>query len=324
VTSVALKERPVGIEHFRPVRQCWVCEGHQLERYYRCRMDFTEYADQDPELHAYTGGHVWLVRCRACGFGQPEELPTLPGFFDRMYDQHWAPDWVAGEFEGTYKDLIFARILSELGRRIPPKERRLLDVGAHAGRFLYLAQARGWRVEGIELNPRTAAFAAARTGAPIHRVNAAALALENRKYQAVVLTDVLEHIPEPTTLLRSLARLVEPGGMVAVKVPNGSAQWVKERWLARLTRHRMSLAENLVHVNQFTPASLRLALERAGFDDPAVRVAAPELPPASGPRAHAARALRLAVFATASCPGAVHTPLALHLQAFATKSASRS
>jgi hypothetical protein len=86
----------------------------------------------------------------------------------------------------------------------------------------------------------------------------------------------------------------------------------------------MSLAENLVHVNQFTPASLTRALERAGFDDPAVRVAAPELPPAAGARARAARALRVAVFAAASCPGAVHTPLALHLQAFATKSASRS
>ena len=37
-----------------------------------------------------------------------------------MYDQHWAPEWVESEFTGTYKDLIFQRILAELERRIPP------------------------------------------------------------------------------------------------------------------------------------------------------------------------------------------------------------
>ena len=282
-------------------------------------MDFSEYAEQDPELRKYTGEHVWLVRCASCGFGQPEALPTLPRFFDRMYDQHWSPAWVEGEFGATYKDLIFRGILEELAFRVPPARRRLLDVGAHAGRFMHLAQARGWTVEGIELNPRTAAYAEARTGAPVHRVNAHTLALEGCRYDAVVLTDVLEHIPEPRRLLAALAGLLDPGGIVAVKVPNGPAQWTKERWLARLTAHRVSLAENLVHVNQFTPGSLRLALERAGFARGRVRAAAPELPPVAGARGFADRALRLGLFAAASLPGALHTPLALHLQAFATK-----
>ena len=72
-----------------------------------------------------------------------------------------------------------------------------------------------------------------------------------------------------------------------MKVPNGSAQWTKERWLARLTSHRVSLAENLVHVNQFTPRSLGRALERAGSRGVAVRTAAPELPPVAGARGFA-------------------------------------
>jgi 2-polyprenyl-3-methyl-5-hydroxy-6-metoxy-1,4-benzoquinol methylase len=304
---------------FSPVARCWVCGGSTLIRYHRCRMDFSEYATQDPPLHAYTGEHVWLARCGACGFGQPEALPTLAHFFDRMYDQQWSEAWVEGEFAGTCKDLIFERILDELARRVPPARRHLLDVGAHAGRFMHLAQGRGWRVEGIELNPRTAAYAAARTGAPVHRVNAQTLALEGRTFGAVVLTDVLEHIPEPTRLLRALAPLVARGGVVAVKVPNGAAQWVKERWLARLTAHRVSLAENLVHVNQFTPGSLARALEASGFARLRIGTAAPELPPGGGVRGLAGRAVRRAMFAAALFPGAVRTPLALHLQAYATR-----
>jgi 2-polyprenyl-3-methyl-5-hydroxy-6-metoxy-1,4-benzoquinol methylase len=307
---------------FTPVTRCWVCDGAALDRYHSCRMDFGQYAEQDPGLHEYSGRHVWLARCRSCGFGQPEALPTLPGFFDRMYDQRWSEAWVEEEFASTYKDLIFDGILNELASRVPPGRRRLLDVGAHAGRFLHLAQERGWQVEGIELNPRTAAFAAARTGAPVHRVNAHALALAGHRYAAVVLTDVLEHIPEPVRLLSALSALLEPGGVVAVKVPNGAAQWTKERWLARLSRHRISLAENLVHVNQFTPRSLARALERAAFSRIDVRTAAPELPPAGSARGFLDRAVRRGLFGAASCPGALHTPLALHLQAYAVMGAA--
>ena len=127
---------------FTPVDRCWVCHGARRADYHRCRMDFSEYAEQDPELHGYTGEHVWLVHCRDCGFGQPEALPTLPNFFDRMYDQRWSEAWVEEEFAATYKDLIFHGILNELARRVPPARRRLLDVGAHAGRFMHLAQDR--------------------------------------------------------------------------------------------------------------------------------------------------------------------------------------
>ena len=217
-------------------------------------------------------------------------------------DQRWSEEWVEGEFLSTYKDLIFQGILKELAMRVPPGSRRLLDVGAHAGRFLHLAQGQGWQVEGIELNPRTAVYAAVRTGALVHRVNAHTLALAGHRYAAVVLTDVLEHIPEPVRLLSALSALLEPGGVVAVKVPNGAAQWTKERWLARLTSHRISLADNLVHVNQFNPRSLTRALERAGLSRVHVRTAAPELPPAANLRGFLDRAIRRGLLLRARCP----------------------
>ena len=92
---------------------------------------------------------------------------------------------------------------------------------------------------------------------------------------------------------------------------------IKERWLARFTRHRISLAENLVHVNQFTPRSLTRALEGAGFSRVHVGTAAPELPPTGSVRGFLDRAVRRGLYAAASLPGALRTPLALHLQAYA-------
>jgi 2-polyprenyl-3-methyl-5-hydroxy-6-metoxy-1,4-benzoquinol methylase len=305
---------------FAPIERCWVCGATTLVPFHLCGFDFHAYAAQDPELHAYSGRQIWLVRCAACGFGQPQQIPTLPRFFNRMYDQQWSDEWVANEFDGQYKDFIFRSILRELGKRVAPDARRLLDVGAHAGRFMHLAKQAGWQAEGIELNPRTAAYAARRTGAPVHQINAHALQADGRQYSAVTLTDVLEHIPDPLSLLRVLADLLEPGGCVAVKVPCGRSQYVKERVLS-MFGHKVSLAENLVHVNHFSPRSLRLALERAGFTKISVRAGAPELlPPGGGVfRRALSNAGRLAVYAAAAAPGAVYTPLALQLQAFATR-----
>ena len=221
---------------FEPVARCWVCDGAALQPllplphgFQRVRRTGSGSASSTPASmsgssdarRAGSGSRKRCPRCRISSIG----CTTSAG--RRRGSQQ--------EFAATYKDLIFDEILNELARRVPPARRRLLDVGAHAGRFMHLAQARGWTVEGIELNPRTAAYAAARTGAPVHRVNAHTLALDGHRYDAVVLTDVLEHIPEPGRLLAALAGLLDPGGVVAVKVPNGSAQWTKERWLARLT-----------------------------------------------------------------------------------------
>ena len=305
---------------FQPVTACWVCGGTALARFHECHFDFKLYAAQDPEIHEYDKTSVWLVKCAACGFAQPDALPTLPRFFDRMYDQRWSEDWVEREFEADYKDFIFRTILRELDRRAGSGARRLLDVGAHAGRFMHIAEQAGWEVEGIELNPRTAACAARRTGRPVHQVNAHTLVAGTRRYNAITLTDVLEHIPEPVTLLRTLAQLLEPGGSIAVKVPSGPGQWWKERALSSITSGRpISIADNLVHVNHFSPRALAMALERAGFTDVRVRAGAPELLPADGRPLHRAlsNGLRLGVYAAALLPGAVRTPLALNLQAYA-------
>jgi 2-polyprenyl-3-methyl-5-hydroxy-6-metoxy-1,4-benzoquinol methylase len=315
---MAVTATAIAAPQFEAIPACWVCGGTDLRRYHRCELDFRQYATQDPGLHAYTGCAVWFVQCGACGFGQPEALPTLPNFFDRMYDQQWSEAWIEEEFSGTYKDVIFDRILTGLDRHLVSSPRRLLDVGAHAGRFMHLAQLRGWQVEGIELNPRTAACAARRTGAPVHQVNAQSLALRGDRYDAIVVTDVLEHIPEPVRLLRVLRQLSAPAGILAIKVPNGSAQWVKERCLAKLTTHQVSLADNLVHVNQFTPKSLASAIEAAGFSRVRVAAAAPEFTSRPGVRGLVSRTARRAVFAAASIPGAVNTPIALHLQAWAS------
>jgi SAM-dependent methyltransferase len=244
-------------------------------------------------------------------------MPALPRYFERMYDQQWSDEWVAQEYESTYKDLIFTGILAELDRRVGAKSRTLLDVGSHAGRFLQLAAARGWRPEGTEINSRTAAYAAEKSGAVVHRVRAEEIGELGTRYDAVTLTDVLEHIPHPVGLLTTVRGILEQGGWIAVKVPCGPAQAIKESWRARLSSgYRATLADNLVHVSHFSPDALQRALDRAGFTAISIAPAAPECPPGR----HASEVLRRGLYSIVrALPDGVNTPLALHLQAFAQR-----
>lgn len=303
---------------FVDVDRCWVCEGTKRAPVHGASFDLSEYASQDPELAAYSGAWVSIVRCVRCGFAQPSQVPALPRYFDRMYDQRWSEDWIVREHHAGYKDLIFADILDALTARLAPGRRRLLDVGAHAGRFVTLARQRGWQAEGLELNPKTAAFANAASGAPVHQGNMHTFTLVDQAYDAITLTDVLEHVPEPRRILQKAHRLLAPGGWIAVKVPNAPAQRIKEGTRALVRRgYRPSLADNLVHVNHFSPASLRLVLERERYTNVAVYAGAPELADI-GAASSLDRLLRLVAFHSVRVlPGGIHTPLAFNLQAYA-------
>ena len=300
---------------FVAVPACWVCSGSAFDAVHEAVFDLSEYTRQDPELAEYTGARVTLQRCRACGFAQPAALPALPNYFDRMYDQRWADDWVRNEHDAPTKDRIFADILRGLRARAAAG-RTLLDVGAHAGRFLRFARQDGWDAEGLELNPKTAAYAAEASGAIVHRGNVHTFQ-PSHCYDAVTLTDVLEHVPEPIAALRRVRDLLCEGGWLAVKVPNGQAQRIKENLRHRLRpSYRATVADNLVHVNHFSASSLARALTAAGFRDVAVTAGMPELSGDHG-RLNADRAVRLSAYHVArALPGGAALPISFNLQAY--------
>lgn len=305
-----------------PSGACWVCHHSTLAPIHHPVFDLSIYHQQDPDLASYTGVSVTLVRCSRCGFAQPDSLPALDKFFDRMYDQRWSRDWVISEFDSPAKARIFEEILDELEVRAAGVSRRLIDVGAHVGQFIAMAKSRGWLAEGLELNPTTAAYARERTGATVHQQPLSTVARNGAVFDALTLIDVLEHMPSPVSVLRDAAAVLRPGGWIAVKVPCGRSQLLKEhvRTALGLSR-RVSVADNLVHVSHFSPKALRLALEQAGFDRITIGVGRPERSLAgSRARRVLADASRRALCRLARLlPAGVHTPLAFNLQAFACR-----
>jgi SAM-dependent methyltransferase len=79
------------------------------------------------------------------------------------------------------------------------------------------------------------------------------------RFDAAVLLDVLEHVPDPLPFLRALHARLRPGGRLLIMTPNLAS------WLARVSGARWVSLKVPEHVLYYTPQSLRRVLANAGF-----------------------------------------------------------
>jgi SAM-dependent methyltransferase len=138
-------------------------------------------------------------------------------------------------------------------------EGRLLDVGCSIGLFLDLARDRGWQGVGIELAPRALAMARGR-GLEVQDVPLGEAGFVSDSFDAVALLSVLEHTPDPRSMLGECRRVLRAGGAVYVVVPN------VESLACRVLREKARTFDGRNHLVYFSPSTLRDALEQEGFE----------------------------------------------------------
>lgn len=165
-----------------------------------------------------------IIECFECGFKHALPLPD-PDVLEREYRENYyseeKPNFIAhaGEDQAWF-ELAQNDRLEIFEKYLPADQRRLLDIGCGPGFFLATAKRRGWDVSGIEPSRQAAAHAQGLginvTEGLFNTDSAAALG----RFDAVNLTNVLEHIPDPIVILRNAIGLLDKGGVLCVGVPN--------------------------------------------------------------------------------------------------------
>jgi 2-polyprenyl-3-methyl-5-hydroxy-6-metoxy-1,4-benzoquinol methylase len=154
--------------------------------------------------------------------------------------------------------------------------RRLLDVGAADGLLGRHLTERGWKVTGIEADPAMAAAGAARCERMlVADLNRGVPALDGL-FDVIVCGDVLEHLADPTEVLRALVRALAPGGDVVVSVPNVAHLWMRLSLLAGRFDYAERGILDRTHLRFFTRRTLDALL--AAVDLRAVRRVATPVP----------------------------------------------
>jgi SAM-dependent methyltransferase len=186
------------------------------------------------------------VRCPACGAATTDPWPTGEELA-RAYGDWYRPP--SGRRFAVLGDTILRRTRGLLAGRVdaiaPPG--RVLDVGAGDGTLLDALAAAGREAVGLE---RASARPDVRDE-PLDAVEG--------EWAAVVFWHALEHLPAPGEAVGHAARLLAPGGVVVIAVPDAGSLQARafgDRWL------HLDPPRHLVHLT--TPALLA-GLARAGL-----------------------------------------------------------
>jgi len=161
--------------------------------------------------------------------------------------------------QGAGIDLMVAPLL-----RLPPESvRRCLEVGCSFGFALDFSRSVfGWEVLGVDPSPLAAAGAAA-LGLPVSRSYfSAGLDLGPEPFDLALCSELLEHLPEPCSLLAAIRERLSPEGLLVLSTPN-LAIVRKETEDGALGR---ALSPGL-HLMLYDRNALSLLLAKAGFSD---------------------------------------------------------
>jgi SAM-dependent methyltransferase len=249
-------------------RSSYACSVHESSTTTRgrCGLCGSEQLSELPVPKQTVGGPlgalrgVGLKKCRACGFElvdpRPSDLALAAFYGAQDYTAHEPVDDAAAR----RRALGQLAAIDEAGGKIEGGV--VLDVGCGGGQLLAAARGHGAKVCGVD--PAAHAHEACRRQGILVVPQLDDLGAE--RFDGIVMSHVLEHVPDVLATLAALHERLRSDGWLCLEVPNrGSLR-------ARLSlpavtklgadeRHRAFP----IHLSYFTPETLERALTSAGF-----------------------------------------------------------
>jgi SAM-dependent methyltransferase len=158
-------------------------------------------------------------RCEVCATVYLVDVPPdLARYYDSDY--HGFGDDGEPEWKGNALLMRSEAYRVELLRRHTAPG-RLIEIGAGAGGFASAAHNAGFEVTAIEMNARCCDYLSEQVGVRAICSDQPLQALSRLPAAgAIALWHVFEHLPDPARVLECLAEKLEPGGVLALGVPN--------------------------------------------------------------------------------------------------------
>lgn len=231
--------------------KCLVCSSRELSVLFSCTD------------HFLSGEEFPLVRCNECGFiftqNQPEENETAKYYRSEQYISH--SDTKKGVVNTLYRVARKFMLKRKAGliRKVTGKQKgKLLDIGCGTGHFAAEIRNSGWYAEGIEINEGARSFAERHFGLKVYEP-AEINTLKSSEYDCITLWHVLEHFSDIGSYMREIRRLLKPGGLCLIALPNCSsfdALHYGEYWAA------WDVPRHLWH---FTPSTFEKYCDKSTF-----------------------------------------------------------
>jgi SAM-dependent methyltransferase len=137
---------------------------------------------------------------------------------------------------------------------------RLLEIGCGSGTMLEYIGSLGWEVEGADVDS-SAVVNARKKGLKVSHGSIEELCYGENTFDAITISHVIEHVPDPVRLISECFRILKPGGTLSLVTPNTESFGLSvfsESWLS-LDPPR--------HLMLFNVKTIRQLARSAGFSD---------------------------------------------------------
>ena len=169
--------------------------------------------------------------CVACGtlVSQAHLAPEQVGVDDDVGDFYGREYWFSHQRERLGLPDIEDRARLDLPERclywlrtllaykLPPS--RTLELGSSHGAFVSLLRYAGFDAVGLEVSPWVVDYAQRTFRIPVLSGPIEQQQLPAQSFDAVILNDVLEHLPDPRATVRASVSLLKPDGVLLVQTP---------------------------------------------------------------------------------------------------------
>ncbi len=228
--------------------ECPICESPKAE-----------------SLYKYKGADV--VACHHCTMIYvPLPAPEFTSIYQETYFTNAGnqPGYLNYRSEFTSHLITFDKRLEE-SEKILGLKGRLLDIGCALGHLGEAARRRGWDVYVTDVADYAVIEARKQFGLNGFISAPDKLAVKPARFDLITMFDVIEHLSHPMDLLKDVHRALAPHGIVQITTPN--ARSLSARLMGR---HWYHLKPN-EHLLYFTPETMRLMLQRGGFEVVAIK-----------------------------------------------------
>jgi SAM-dependent methyltransferase len=207
-----------------------------------------------------------LVACADCGLVYRN--PTERAFeLESSYARDCPPREMLQALHDAQRESC--RTQADRLRELVPHGATVLEVGSYVGAFLFAAREAGLNAVGIDINPAVNRFTRS-LGFAVH--DGELPAVDTGLVDAIAIWNTFDQLADPRAVTIAARARLRPGGVVAIRVPNGGFY---RKWRRRLSgRTRAFATTALAHNNLltfpyrwgFTARSLGALLREAGLD----------------------------------------------------------
>jgi 2-polyprenyl-3-methyl-5-hydroxy-6-metoxy-1,4-benzoquinol methylase/GT2 family glycosyltransferase len=243
-----LRCRNKGTNMLQKMPKCKICEDNNGVRF-KFKIYNQSFREEGEDCYY----------CKQCDFMFIHPVPNIE-VLKAQYDYHGEVVYKKFRLRGDFSkeaELSHGKHLRIISNIKP--HGRLCEIGCATGGFLVAAKNWGFDVAGVEISEPMAKYGKDEVGLDIRAGTIYDAQFPRESFDVVYSWHCLEHTPDFNEVVAEIYRILKPGGVLMLGVPNG--RFIMTRLMGIKCRHVAA-----GHLSYFSPLSIRKIMKKQGFN----------------------------------------------------------